>query len=65
MRRSNTPIEKKLHTNMLRYSNGSPVFGVESFTCAAVPVPLALPPVLTAGVVVGCVPVGCVTVGSC
>ena len=48
-------MEKKLQTNMLLYSNGSPVFGVESFTWAVVPP--ALPPVVPVGVVtVCCVP---------
>ena len=37
----------------LLYSNGSPVFGVESFTWAVVPP--VLPPVLVAGVTAGCV----------
>ena len=58
MRRSNTPIEKKLHTKMLRYSNGSPVLGVESFTWAVVPVPLVPLPVVVVGVTAGCVVAG-------
>lgn len=55
MSSNNTPIENKLHTSNVRYSKGSPVFGVESFTCAACPPLFALTGVVITGCVFGLV----------
>lgn len=61
----NTPIEKSPHTINVLYSSGSPVLGVESFTCP-VPVAFVSEGVVTAvDVPAGCTvspPVGCVEI---